>query len=420
MNTYTPSIVGVGLAALLSVVIPATARAQTEPGADTTAQFQFGRFSFSPAVVALAGYDSNMTRETPVAEKGGEYYAIPEGRVWYRVSSVLLSGAGAAEYIWAADVDRNAALTGAPKANLLGEGTFDVSGRVVSLSGVASFKRTNARPTGFEVGARSVRIERDLEATAAIEAGDRVGLSFYASRLRTEWDADAIYQGWALATYLNSRYVTVGTDVGYELTPVTSVFARVEWRDERFYLEPTRDNRSTVAGGGVSFSGLGWLRGSVWLGKRTMHYAQQYAGDVGGMIVSGTVQHVRPSGSSFTVNLRRDKLPSYDLTQRQYGFGTVDVLASTTVFERWNVYASGSFSRLSYAMPDPRHEDHVTFGGGMSFRPQPRMRIGFQAERYRHQPSSGAVGQRYSGFFAGAFIIYGITLTRPLDRPIPF
>lgn len=406
---------GVVLALILAAA-PGLLHAQE--GDTAPPQFDFGALAFSPGLVLSVGYDSNLNREPGAETRGSEVFVIPQMHGWWRAKRLVVTGIFAAEYVRAKDIEANQALTGAPKTNKLAEGMVTYKGPRLALSSIVSEKQTNARPTGFEIGARSVRVEKTVAGEAVLKFGARSDLTAQVSRLRMNWDADQIYNGSVLAANLDGQFLTSALRATVALTPVTAVFGGVEFVDQQFFLAPVRDNTSRHVQAGVAFAPPGLLSGQVVVGNRRVTAKATDGSDVSGLTLRGNVTYSRPTGAALTATVERDKQASYDITQGFFRTTGGTLMLNSRLLRGWTAFTSAAYYRFSYTEPIQRFETHVSYGGGAYYRPRPRLRIGVVGERY-DRTAAGGLGVPFSGFLFRVYTIYGSKLARPLDRPLP-
>jgi hypothetical protein len=92
-------------------------------------------------------------------------------------------------------------------------------------------RRTNARPTGFEIGERSLRLEQMFDVGSELRAGDKLSFTVGAVWNRINYDAADIYQDSSLKEKLNRDTNVLLGQVGYRLTPLAEdeLVIRPEW-----------------------------------------------------------------------------------------------------------------------------------------------------------------------------------------------
>ena len=235
-----------------------------DPDPSETARVRLGSLAFTPAVVCSGGYDTNPSRE---AGRGAtfELHAVPQVEGWYRGNTARASFWGAAELL-AFSYDAGAR-------------NWQVGGRLERAAPSVrpyvryNLRNTNANPTGFEVGHKSMRIEGDLEAGAAVRSG-RFSFAGSVRSTATRWAADAIYLGSSLREKLNRRSNVYRAGAGYALTPLTSVEFAAERSTDRFTYSPVRNGSGSVFLWGVTFAGPAIVQGSAWMSVSPVPLAQ--------------------------------------------------------------------------------------------------------------------------------------------------
>jgi hypothetical protein len=182
--------------------------------ADVT--FRFGPLFYNPGMVFSGGYDTNPWRESgeDAVYDVVETYVTPQIATWMRFSHLRVDGFGAVEVVKAGEGV-------ASKNHQFGSNVL-WDGPVISPYLQWTSKHTNANPTGFEVGRRSMRNENDVKAGASLTLGTATRLLAFARRTKTSWDADAIYQTSSLREKLNRTDSGVGGGLDFALTPLTS------------------------------------------------------------------------------------------------------------------------------------------------------------------------------------------------------
>jgi hypothetical protein len=404
---------------LAALVVTTPAGAQTDEQQDpvSTAQWKLGGIGFNPGLIVSAGYDSNLNGEAAAEALGGpQIFLIPQMQVVSRAGPLSLSGAVAAEYIEVRGEDELNTLSGQPAANGLWEVTASSgSPRFRWMVGYAD-KATNAKPTGFEIGARSRRIERSVTAKAAFRILPRFTVVADASTQRTTYSADAVYDDSPLNTALNSRFSGVTVSLDYALTPLTSAFGSASLRRDRFFLSPDRDTDSVLYTGGLSFKPAALLSGTVYAGDRRSRTPNLDRGLLSGPSVGGTLVYSRANGVQVAVDFMRERTYSFDVTAGSFVLKGASVDFTVPLRERWRAFTTAGHHWLDY--DSGRSETHLGLAGGVYFRKSERVRIGFHAARSLHE-ARGGIGREYEGLVATAYLVYGNSQVRPLDRALP-
>jgi hypothetical protein len=418
----TPRLGSARRAALVAMALTPAPLCAQAPVVDpvATAQIRSGPLGINPGVVVSAGVDSNQNREAIDSGSGFEVFIIPQVEAWLRLGPLRLGGAVAAEFIRIEDTGEPATLTGQPTANLLRELRLERPGHKLQASAHASLKETNARPTGYEIGARSRREEREFGGRLDIRLGARTHLRSEGGLQQTRWDAAAVYQGSPLREFLTSDITSFTSSVAYRATALTEVSASVEWREDDFEFSPLRNQRSQRYLFGVSFDQRALISGAAFVGYRRStalgEARDDGPGPLQGPVAAVQLSHASPLGFFIQGGVIRDRVFSFDPASGTYALTTGSGLVSTRLAGRFDVFTEGILSRAQY--DNGRLERHVEYGGGISYRPRPLVRVGLRFTQYRHTALRG-VGQTYDGYVVGTFLTYGTRLARPLDRPLP-
>ncbi len=388
------------------------ASAQTpEPDPTETARIRLGSFAFNPAIVASGGYDTNPYLER-ARESTFELYALPQIEGWFRRPGVQASFWGAAELV--------------TFSNMAGARNWQVGGQIERLS--VSFKpyvnysirNTNANPTGFEVGHKSLRIEGDLTAGIIGHFG-RFAVSGSFRTNGTNWDADAMYLGSSLREKLNRRSTALRAGVGYSLTPLTSLEFVLERTTDRFKYSPIRDGDGTAFLWGMTFAAPAVIQGNAWLGYRRFHTLAVGGATFSGLIGTVTLVHPRPSGGTVAFRYSRDIQFSYDTSLAYYLSKVYELVATVPLAATWRVQAYAGLNGLDYGpagsnLEGPLHRV-IEYGGAVGYTVGQTAIVGVSANRGLARGVEGWRQLRVT-----IFLTYGSPNGhyQRLDRPIPF
>lgn len=367
-----------------------------------------GLFTFNPGLVFSAGHDTNPYREAG-AEPDVETYVIPQVSGWFTPARLRTNFYGAIEVITFAN------RVGARNHQFGARNEWQGS-RLAPFVDFNS-RHTNANPTGFEVGRKSMRIEHALQSGVRTRLGGRVSAVGFYHRTRTNWDADAIYQTSSLREKLNRTDVSVGGRVEVALTPLTTLRASGEHSTNTFEFSPGRNGSGNSFGGGITLTGPAAITGSAEIGYRTFTSA---SGDVNfrGLFSSVAVSRTFPSETIVMIGFSRDMQFSYDLSLAYF----VSRSLQTTVIQPINsslaVQAFAARHTLMYdkAAPGAVPINAVTEAGfAIGQRLGRLLRVGVSGEW-----ASATGGQPWDEVRIVAFLTWGVGGFQRLDRPIPF
>ncbi len=406
-----------GLATLALAVLPAAATlAQSidaEPNPADEARFQYGSFAFTPGVVFSTGYDSNISRE-PGGVSDYETYAVPQAEAFYTAGKARFNSQAAAEFVHLQEHSNESANNWAYNFGFrLADNPFRP---YVSYSA----RRTNARPTGFEIGERSLRVENQFNAGASTWLTDRFSVTGGANWNRINYDASAVYQDSSLQEKLNRDTNVYVGGVGYLITPLTSFSANVDFIQDRFVYSPERDGDSLRIMGGMEFSKLAWFVGNGYVGYR--HFTSKASGvaDFNGWVANGHLSHVSAGGDILTLHFGRDVQFSFDTSLGYFVQTGFDGNYNKRLWDRIELMTFGGYSALDYryaGLPGGLGlvDHYFSAGGGLGYRIQQRIRIG---TTFEHVEKTGE--QAYTATRIIFFMTYGSGRYLRLDRPIPF
>ena len=376
-----------------------------------TARVHLGSFAFTPAVVFSTGYDTN-----PYREAGGtstyETYAVPQIAGWVSGLANRLSFWGATEIV------RFSNLVGA--TNWQVGGRYERAGPSIVPYVNYNLRNTNANPTGFEVGHKSMRIEGDFVAGTDVRSGRfAFGGSFRSTN--TNWAADAIYQGSDLREKLNRRSNALRAGLGFSVTPLTSLEFAAEATTDRFVYSPQRDGDGFALLPGLTLASPAAIQGSIWIGYRHFHPLSSAAEDFSGVVGIGTLVYARPSGGALALNYRRDLQFSYDESLAYYIQNNLNLTGILPLSTRWKLQGFVGTTTLNYepagsGLTGPLQRVNE-FSGAVGFNVNSVTVVGVTAEW------ANAIGpQGWTELRVVAFLTYGSAngAYQRLDRPIPF
>ena len=289
------------------------------------------------------------------------------------------------------------------------------------LKPTVSYSNINlyARPTGFEIGERSRRVENSAGARLDWQVGSRTTLSVDGSWLKIDWDGAAEYEGSNLQQFLN-RTTTIGLfAAGTEITPLTSVFAGVRMIRDRFEFSPERDGDSLDVLGGVTLSSPALISGSGVLGYRRFQSRTSGVSDFNGLVYLAQFRYVRESRTRILVDLDRQPFYSYSESLGYYLQTSTSGAYIQSLSGDWEASVFGGYRLLDYRVAGlPEGADSTTrrtdVGGGVSRRFGTYTRIGVN---YSYILSRGS--EQYDAWRAITYIVYGSDKLKRLDRPLP-
>jgi hypothetical protein len=391
----------------------AVATAQ-EPVPPAEPRIHLGPFGLTPAFWLTTGYETNPGREGAATAAAGGYETVlvPQVDIWWRIGPVRFGTSSAIEFIRQPQQGEHS--NHLNNFNGLGVALGESS---LKLTGTVSHRDTYARPTGYEVGQRSDRLEDTIGGAAQWE-GARTSAALEGRWLRINWDAAAEYQGSNLQESLNRDTKSVQWSFLYKLTPLTTASAIVLLQRDRFKYSPERDGDSFRVEGALGMGVGALFSGSAQVGY--MHFTSPQSGlaDFNGPVAN--VALVYASGSNRVVlNLYRDLFYSYDTSQGYYLLTSLAGSYNRSLPQRWEVKGFAGRHLLDYrqshAGTAPAGTTRRTdLGAVLGYRPTPNTKVGVNTYWLKYSGS-----QNFTDLRIVAFIIYGSVWHQRLDAALP-
>lgn len=375
------------------------------------ARVRLGSFAFTPAVFMTGGYDSNITRTTD-GEGDWELVTSPQIDAWVAMGRARLNLNSAVELT---NHTKDPPVT----FNYYNGVSLTVPG--VSFKPTVSYSNINlyARPTGFEIGERSRRVENSAGARLDWTIGSRTTLTAEGTWLKLDWDGAAEYEGSNLRLFLNRTITTGLVAAGAEVTPLTSVFGGVRIIHDRFEFSPERDGDSLDVLGGITLSSPALISGAAVIGYRQYQARNSGALDFNGLVYQGQLRYVRESRTRLLLDFDRSPFYSYSESLGYYLLTSTSAAYIQSLFSDWEASVFGGYHLLDYRVAGlPAGADDTTrrtdAGGGLSRRFGAFTRVGVNLS---YVVSRGST--RYDAWRAITYVVYGSDKLKRLDRPLP-
>lgn len=399
---------------VVGVALPVVASAQArtnDPDPAENAQYRKGTLAWSPALVFSSGHDTNVYRE-PVGFEDYETFVVPQIEGWWVHPGFAVKGRGAVEVV---HFMNNVGATNTQ----VGVGIERRQSRIRPWFDY-NRRRTNANPTGFEVGYKSLRLENDINGGVRFKFSPRTELQGFGRATKTGWDADAVYQGSILKQNLNRSTTAVGGAFAYAITPLTSVGAGVDYYKDEFRYAPSRDGETMIARAQVGFARPALIFGTAAVGIEKFTSKDSGAAAHNGLSVLTNIGYGSPDGTLIKFNMTRGTQYSVDQTLGYYVLTGTGVSAARRLGSRidmavfWNRFGMDyrpSGLEAALARVDIVNE----IGGAAAYRVGRLSRFGFTVEKASKTGPWGYKAVRVVGFMT-----YGSGRFQRLDRPTPF
>jgi hypothetical protein len=251
-------------AALAQAPTPASIPAAERPPDKPPGLLRLGPFWLNPRLnIGTIGLDSNVfytatDRRTDLRGSGGPGLEVilPLG------GDLALKGDGNLDFLYYVRTPELRRITGG------GRGRLEWAGERLLAGAEHGYSMTFGRP-GLEVDRRLEQKERRTFGEIRIKAGHRLTFVLEGLLSRREAEEGATYLGADLHRTLTHDMARGFFELGYRLTPKTSLLVETDYQTDRFPLDPRRDADSNRLGGGFRLESRTRLAGRAVAGVRS-------------------------------------------------------------------------------------------------------------------------------------------------------
>ena len=396
------------LVVLTCVCIPASPvgaqSAPTDPGT-ARGRVQFGPLGLTPSVaLANLGIDTNVFNDVDDPKSDFTFTVSPQVDASLRVRRARLQVKARSDlvYFHQYSSERSADTTVDSKLEFLGTRITPWVGTSVS-SGRQRF--------GYEIDLRLRRVTRDAEAGVEARFTRRTHVVVSAHRTQYEYDGDAVLLGTSVQEVLNRRSESVGLDLRYRLTALTTLVASTQTIHDRFEFTPSRNTNSVRLEAGLDLTPFALISGRGRVGYRALNghgTTPDYSGLVADVAASSTIKR----RTRVDVAAERDVNYSIEFAYPYFLLTGATVVATPRLTRRWDTQARIGVQRLAY-----RGEEGISdllrnridrirvIGVGVGYLVGRDMRIGFNVNRERRE--SPVQRRDYLGYRTGISVTYG-------------
>jgi len=399
-----------------------SASAQT-PGAPTTApgsaqsidevrqdyRIHAGPFHVNPTVLLKElGVDTNVFNAAGEQQSDFTFTVTPQAdiAVAFARRGLLRTTVGA-DVVYYATYDSERSLD--PSVRLRGE----AYARRLTLFAEGDYLNTRQRPN-YEIDLRSRHVENNVMAGAGVRLSSKLSFELAARRGRTDYDADAVFDGTSLQQTLNRETSGGIGAVRYRLSPLTSLGVKFDRLEDVFEFSPLRDSRSYRVMPGVEFKPRALVSGTAWVGYRSFTPAHpeslpQFSGLVADLGLSYTLL----GSTTFGVSYHRDLTYSYEVNYPFFVDNSVGASIRRALGGRFDAIVSADRHNYEYEqvltlpqLPNARLDTTWVYGANLGYRMRRDMRLGFGA-RYYQRDSTTVNFVQFDGLRFGATVNYG-------------
>ena len=305
--------------ALIAVITAAAVcqphlHAQTVPQPDAEATLRFGPLSMKSTIsLSNLGWDSNVFNESDAAQQQSDFTMTlsPVTDLWLRMGRTWVSGTIGLDWVYYRTFASERAANSTYRIGV----SRDV--RRLALRVDATRLSTRARP-GFEIDARSRRLEMLYEGEATFRVFSKTRFGAKAWQREVEFDQAAVFRGANLAEQLNRQNSGEAFLIRHDLTPLTSFSLEVGKERDRFVSSPFRNADSTRATATISLQPLALISGNASIGYRRF---TPLTGDIPpftGATAAVNLTYDVFGTTRLGVGVTQDVQPSFEVAQPYY------------------------------------------------------------------------------------------------------
>jgi hypothetical protein len=397
------------LAVMVLCALAAPARAgaqQIAEDAPEQARIRLGPVGVTPSVaLTRLGVDTNVFNEFEDPKRDFTFTLSPQVDAWARAGRARLHVAGRSDVVYFERYSSERSLDGT-----IG-GRFEVQGARFTPWVSAGYTAGRQR-IGYEVDLRFRRTMDEVAGGVEARAGARTRVALSITRSVLNHDPDAVFGFRNLREVLDRRSHTLGLQLRYALTPLTTFVLSGQASDDRFEVASSRDSRSVRVESGFDLAPSALISGRGRIGYRqlngTSHEFPEYAGVVASVA----------AGSTFGGRTRVDVVSERDVTYSwepdypYYVLTGATVTVTPRLTERWDVQGRLGGYRLAYRpvigaehLLANRVDTYHLRGAGIGFHVGRDLRFGFNVDRERR--TSPQRQRFYAGYRAGLSVTYG-------------
>ena len=281
----------------------------------------------------------------------------------------------------------------------------------LALRAGANRLSTRERP-GFEIDARSKRVETAFDGEATIRALPRTQVGAKAWRQRVEFDQASVFLDFKLGEELDRTNSGTAFVMRYDLTALTNVSIEIGRDRDRFVTALFRDSDSTRVTGGVTLRPRALISGSASFGYRDFKPLAADVPPYQGATGAVDLTFDRLGGSTrLVLQATRDLQPSFEFSEPYFLETGVTASVQQQVYGSFDVLVSAGVRRLAYRnrinrfFELPNRTDRVrTFGIGTGYRLGANKRLAFTIAH--DQRTSVVFGREFNRLRYGMSITY--------------
>jgi hypothetical protein len=404
-------VAGLSSASAQTTGAPATApgSAQSIDDIRTDYRIHAGPFYVNPALLLKElGVDTNVFNAAGEQKSDFTFTLTPQADVAVPFARRgLLRATVGTDVVYYATYDSERSLD--PSVRVRAEGYA----RRLTLFAEGDYLNTRQRPN-YEIDLRSRHVENNLLAGAGVRLSSKLSFELAARRGRTDYDADATFDGTSLQQTLNRETSGGIGAVRYRLSPLTTIGVKFDRLEDVFEYSPLRDSRSYRVMPGVEFKPRALVSGTAWVGYRsfTPNHPESLP-EFSGLVADLGLSYTLLGSTTFGVSYHRDLTYSYEVNYPFFVDNSVGASVRRALGGRFDAIVSADRHNYEYEqvltlapLPIARLDTTWVYGANLGYRMRRDMRIGFGA-RYYQRDSTTASFVQFDGLRFGATVNYG-------------
>jgi hypothetical protein len=374
------------------------------------AMLQFWQIGLTPRVNVATGIDTNVFNQAIASQEDFTSNVTGDVALSWRVGRVRLGGTGQYNYQYFREFARERS----------GGGAFDLRTEIpfnrLNVWAAGSYLNTKERP-GLEIDERARRTNMRAAGGLQLRTFGRTSLDVDASRSTAAYDETASLQ---LQAALNHDTDTINLGMRYALTPLTTLRVRGEMIRDRFEFSQLRDADSVRVMGGLDLAKLALISGQAWVGFRSFSPSHPEVPPYTGLVAAVGVGYTWVTRARVTFDFNRDLNYATDPREPYYVFNDVRGALTVRLTDTWDTTVGAGRQILDYQerefapqsndliiVPGPRisRDEGLSYSGGVGFRMNPLVRVGFDARYFTRRGSLAT--RSFEGWRIGTSVTYG-------------
>lgn len=375
-----------------------------DPGA-ARARVQFGPLGLTPSVALTnLGIDTNVFNDVDDPKGDFTFAVSPQVDASLRMRRARLQVMARSNLVYFHHYSSERSADTAIDSKLEFRGT-----RITPWVG-ASVSSGRQR-FGYEIDLRFRRVTGDVGAGVEARLTGRTRVLASAHRTHYEHDADAVFLGASLQEVLNRQSESIGLDLRYDLTPLTTFVASTQTIRDGFEFIPSRNTNSVRIETGFDLTPFALISGRGRVGYRALN-GHGTTPDYSGLVASVAVGSTIKGRTHLDVATERDVNYSIEFAYPYFLLTGATAVVTPRLTQRWDTQGRIGVQRLAYRGVEGisdllrnRIDRLRMIGVGVGYRMGRDMRIGFNVDRERRE--SPVQRRDYLGYRTGISVTYG-------------